>query len=220
MAKIQKKRSRGSPKCKTVPPPKFRQSWCEAFLGHALKSADVESSCKLCEVGIGEYLTARRTDPAFELACLELDVIVRAAAVAVLECAAAKGEANTGKLKLLMAGIESLRAFGDEPAVEKLGDLPEWIVEEILRFRDWRESHPDVALARYSVMEFCGNTEFLAMKAYADAIVSDAREAVRIESTCQAPECGGVLDKTCRKCKQSPQDVRRHMIFHPDPEDD
>ena len=74
---------------------------------------------------MGEYLTARRLDPAFELACVELDMVVRAAAVATLEAAAARGTANVGKLKLLLAGIESLKTYaGDGPDQPVSSGLP------------------------------------------------------------------------------------------------
>ena len=102
-----------------------------------MQTADVESACRSCGVGIGEYLTARRVDPAFGVACMELDVVVRAAAVATLEAAAARGSANVGKLKLLLAGIDSLRlSSGDGPPAENRGlppGAPAWLPELVER---------------------------------------------------------------------------------------
>jgi hypothetical protein len=102
------------------------------WLAYASKTADVEAACRTCEVGMGEYLTARRLDAAFSLACVEIDLIVREAAVSRLECAAARGVANVGQLKLLLSSIESLRTVagdGPPPAGSIPSDAPAWLAD-------------------------------------------------------------------------------------------
>jgi hypothetical protein len=217
MAKTQKKAGRGSQKCKTARVTRpYRQSWCVAFLAYALKTANVEAACRTCEVEIGEYLMARRTDPAFELACQELDLIVRAAAVATLEAAAARGEANVGKLKLLLQGIEQLRVFpGDGPeSSETVAGLPSWIFEEVERWREHKRANPDFEPERYTLAAFCHNSEFERMQSYYLSTIETLRSMVQEIERC--PKCDAYVSRTCKKCGTTNYEMRQ--LLEPDSE--
>lgn len=218
MPKTRKSRGRAGKNCKTGTVDQYRQPWCAQFLAHALKTADVEAACRLCSVEIGEYLTARRTDPRFELECAELDLVVRAAAVASIEAAAARGEANVGKLKLLMAGLESLRMFsGDGPGQPvNLESLPPYIAEEVRRWLKFKEERPDFSPERYTVKEFCANSEFEDCRAYQAAMISDLRDECRRLTEC--PLCSGIIDRKCRKCKATGYEMDH--VPRPDPDDE
>jgi hypothetical protein len=82
-------------KCKTPP---FSRPWMAAFLADALKSADVVGSMARAKIGWGDYLRGRRLDPRFELACQEIDLIVRHALLIQLEAKAAAGDFRSAKL--------------------------------------------------------------------------------------------------------------------------
>jgi hypothetical protein len=203
MPKSRKIEGRGPAKCKTPP---LSRPWMARFLELALKSADVEAACAAdgVKIGLGEYLYARRCDPGFNLACVELDLICRAAAVACLEAAAARGEINGGKLRLLIHGIDRLRVYaGDGPGEDAgesvaLGSLPHWIAADIRLWRSWRREHPGYDPGRYSPHLFCRNQAFRSIIEAHQLTALAALAALRRLQECQ--KCTGVVDHRCRKC--------------------
>jgi hypothetical protein len=97
MVKPRNSRGQRQPKCKLTPPkssptaPEFSKTWMRPFLLNALDSADVESACSAVQVGMGTYLNARRTDPAFAMACVELDAVLKLAIASIATNMASKG---------------------------------------------------------------------------------------------------------------------------------
>ena len=95
----------GDEKCKPTPP--FSRPWMASFVADALATADLPKSLERATLGWGDYLRFRREDPAFGLACLEIDWVVRSAMILVLEARAAVGDIRA--IKLLSSGLEEIR---------------------------------------------------------------------------------------------------------------
>jgi len=111
-----------TPEIETAGPPRFSSAWMDKWLAIALATADIERACDETGVGIGLYLRARTTDPAFAMACLELDSILDLAAVASARGQAARG--NLKAAKLVRDGLHSM-------ATELHGGrkLPVWLAQ-------------------------------------------------------------------------------------------
>ena len=88
MARAKKPRNR-TQKCKTAtrgpdpsppepgpPPPTFSRPWMADFLTRARASGDVGAALRSLEVDPDQYSRARRTDPAFDAACTDLDSLI------------------------------------------------------------------------------------------------------------------------------------------------
>jgi hypothetical protein len=104
MARVRKLVAKAPPKCKT---PDYSRPWMAKFLADALKSADLPGAMSANDVGWGDYVRGRRLDPAFDLACQEIDLIVRHALLIQLESRAAAGDFKAAKL--LAGGLAEIR---------------------------------------------------------------------------------------------------------------
>ena len=104
MARVRKLAGQVVAKCKTPP---FSRPWMAAFVEDALRSANVPDSMARAKIGWGDYTRGRRLDPAFDLACHEIDLVVRQALLIQLESRAAAGDFKAAKL--LSGGLAEIR---------------------------------------------------------------------------------------------------------------
>jgi hypothetical protein len=90
-----------------------------AFLADAISTADLPSAMTRARIGWGDYIRGRRDDPAFELACQEIDLVVRHALMIQLESRAAQGDYRAAKL--LAGGLKEIAAMLRGQGVRSIG---------------------------------------------------------------------------------------------------
>ena len=99
-----KKPGKRAQMCKTAPPgpdpppPTFSRPWCSDFLRIARASGDVGAALRSLAVDPDQYSRARRTDPAFNAACTDLDELVDASVHHALAAQALTG--SVGAIRL------------------------------------------------------------------------------------------------------------------------
>ena len=107
-------RKKHAPECKAEPPGTvaesggFERTWHAGFVADALRSADVPGALVRAKVGWGDYFRSRREHPAFAVACVEIDTVVKQALWVRLESQAAAGDARS--VRLLNGGLAEFRA--------------------------------------------------------------------------------------------------------------
>jgi hypothetical protein len=114
------------------------------FLDRALSTADLERACEAADVGMGDYLRGRRTDPAFAADCAELDLVLRLAMQHAIVGQAARGDRQAarmvarGDLEIrdsLEATYEPLPSCLDDIVNDaRAGRIPAWTLDALGRF--------------------------------------------------------------------------------------
>jgi hypothetical protein len=77
------------------------------LVDEALRTADLVAALANHKVGWGDYTRGRRLDPVFDLACQEIDLVIRQALLIQLESRAASGDYRAAKL--LAGGLKEIR---------------------------------------------------------------------------------------------------------------